>query len=325
MTTKRILIFAPLLLTLVLLQSYFWVPTYEQQAKGNPDRLNQYINASIADAAILNPILSADSASSEIEEKVFEGLIDRDEDLRFRGRLATSWEISETAYFYVNAAAAIPGLDDPGPQQIIKLLKKYKETANLSPPGLKKTIDNIQNISLIPPRNYTVTRLKKDPKNNKKTTEIKINVSAPARIRLELNDVDQDLFEHLMLILGNEYFGSFKGEKFLAAAPVVDARQLSVYARELLPATEHNPIIEFKLRPNVKFHDDHVFDADDVKFTYEAIMNPKNLSPRIADYEPVKSVEVIDPLRIRIVYKRLYAPAIESWAMGILPEHLLKC
>jgi ABC-type transport system substrate-binding protein len=66
-----------------------------------------------------------------------------------------------------------------------------------------------------------------------------------------------------------------------------------------------------------------MFDADDVKFTYEAIMNPQNLSPRIADYEPVKSVEVIDPLKIRIVYKRLYAPAIESWAMGVLPEHLL--
>jgi ABC-type transport system substrate-binding protein len=52
-------------------------------------------------------------------------------------------------------------------------------------------------------------------------------------------------------------------------------------------------------------------------------MNPKNLSPRIADYEPVKSVEVIDPLTVRIVYKRLYSPAIGTWGMGILPEHLL--
>ncbi|MGD1987485.1 MAG: hypothetical protein PVF30_13410, partial [Desulfobacterales bacterium] len=95
MTTKRILILAPLLMSLILLQSYFWVPTYEQQAKGNPERLNQYINASIGDAAILNPILSADSASSEIIDKVFEGLIDRDEELRFRGRLATSWQIFE--------------------------------------------------------------------------------------------------------------------------------------------------------------------------------------------------------------------------------------
>jgi hypothetical protein len=63
MTTKRILLLAPLVLTLILIQSYFWVPTYEQQARGNPNRLNEYINASIGDATILNPILSAESAS----------------------------------------------------------------------------------------------------------------------------------------------------------------------------------------------------------------------------------------------------------------------
>ena len=79
----------------------------------------------------------------------------------------------------------------------------------------------------------------------------------------------------------------------------------------------------FYLRRDVRFHDGHVFDAHDVRFTFEAIMNPKNLSPRIADYEPVKAVEVIDPLTVRIIYKRLYSPALGTWGMGILPEHLL--
>jgi ABC-type transport system substrate-binding protein len=53
-------------------------------------------------------------------------------------------------------------------------------------------------------------------------------------------------------------------------------------------------------------------------------MDPKNLSPQIADFEPVKTVEVVDPLTVRIVYKRLFSPAFETWGgMGILPEHLL--
>jgi ABC-type transport system substrate-binding protein len=52
-------------------------------------------------------------------------------------------------------------------------------------------------------------------------------------------------------------------------------------------------------------------------------MNPNNLSPRIPDYEPVKTVEVVDPLTLRIVYKRLYSPAIGTWSIGILPEHRL--
>ena len=323
MTTKRILIFAPLLLTLILLQSYFWVPTYEQQAKGNPERLNQYINASIGDAAILIPILSADSASSEIEGKVFEGLIDRDEDLNFRGRLAKTWKIYEEAYFYINAAADIPNLGRLNPQAIVELLQNSKQKENLSPPALKQTLDNIKSISLIPPHIYTLIRSKKTSPDDKKKIEIKISVSAPARVKLALDEVDQDLFTNLKQLLGDQYFPSFSGQQFLTAQPPIDKVRLSSYARELLPAIEHNPVIVFNLRENVKFHDGHIFDAQDVKFTYDAIMDPKNLSPRIADYEPVKEVQVIDPLTVRIVYKRLYSPALGTWGMGILPEHLL--
>ena len=323
MTTKRILIFAPLLLTLVLLQSYFWIPTYEQQAKGNPERLNQYINASIGDAAILNPILSADSASSEIEGKVFEGLIDRDEDLRFRGRLATDWNIYEEAYFYINAAAEIPSRGHLDPQAILELLQEYKRNQNLSSPMLKKTLDNIRSISLIPPHTYTATRSKKTSAGGNKKDEIKISVAAPARVKLVLDEVDQDLFANLKPLLGEWYFSSFNTRQFLTTQPPIDEDLLSLYAGELLPATAHNPVIVFNLRKNVKFHDGHIFDAQDVKFTYEAIMDPRNLSPRISDYEPVKKVEVIDPLTVRIVYKRLYSPAIGTWGMPILPEHLL--
>jgi len=323
MTTKRILIFAPLLLTLILVQSYFWVPTYEQQAKGNPDRLNQYINASIGDAAILIPILSADSASSEIEEKVFEGLIDRDEDLNFRGRLATEWNIYEEAYFYINASADIPDRGGLNPHAVVELLENSKQKENLSPPALKQTLGNIRSMSLIPPRTYTVTRSNKTSEGGNKKSEIKITVAAPARVKLTLNEVDQDLFTNLKHLLGDQYFSHFRGQQFLTTQPAIDKDLLSFYARELLPAIEHNPVIVFYLRENVKFHDGHIFDAHDVKFTYEAIMDPKNLSPRLADYEPVKKVEVIDPLTVRIVYKRLYSPAIGTWGMGILPEHLL--
>jgi ABC-type transport system substrate-binding protein len=52
-------------------------------------------------------------------------------------------------------------------------------------------------------------------------------------------------------------------------------------------------------------------------------MDPANISPRLADYEPVKKVEVLDTLTVRIVYRRLYSPALGTWSMGILPEHLL--
>lgn len=323
MSTRRILIFAPLLLTLVLLQSYFWVPTYEQQAKGNPNRLHEYINGSIGDASILNPILSADASSSEIESKVFEGLIDRDEDLRFRGRLAQSWKISEEAFFYVNQRAHVPGHGMLAPQQVLELLRDSKSDSQRASPELRRSLDNVREIALIPARIFTETRKLQESGQSQTAPALKLSVNAPPRIKLSLNEVDQDLFQNLAQLMGKTYFEDFPGEAYVRSDPAISPDRLAVIAKELLAPTEHNPIIEFKLRPNVKFHDGHVFDAGDVKFTYEAIVDPKNLSPRTADYEPVKAVEVIDALAVRIVYRRLYSPAFGTWAMGILPEHLL--
>jgi len=323
MTIRKVLIFTPILVIFFLLQSYFWVPTYEQQSRGNPDRLNEYITASIGDASILNPILSADSASSDINTVVFEGLIDRDEELRFRGRLATSWHIYEEAFFYVNGNAHIPDVGKAGAKEVVELLKKAKAEHLRINAGVKASLDNIGEISVIPAREFLVTRHEKRTKPDQKQTGVKIRVSAPARIKLVLGRVDQDLFQNLSSILGKDYFRSFDGKNYLHMDQDVGETKRAQYAKEILPSTEHNPVMVFRLRPTVKFHDGHIVDANDVRFTYEAIMNPRNLSPRIADYEPVRRVEVIDPLTVRIVYKRLYSPALGTWAMGILPEHLL--
>ena len=321
-TVRRVLIFAPTVVILFLLQSYFWVPSYEEQTRGNPGRLHEYITASIGDASILNPILSSDASSSDIESMVFEGLIDRDEELSFRGRLATSWMIYEDAFFYVNQAANIPGVGSVGGREVVDLLQKARRGDIPTSPRTRASINNIREIALLPAREFSITRREKGDKDEEET-EVRLQVRAPARIKLVLNRVDQDLFENLSAILGKDYFASFSSQAYLRVDTKGWQRKKDEYAREILPATEHNPIVVFYLRPDVKFHDGHIFDANDVKFTFEAIMDPKNLSPRVADYEPVKHVEVVDPLTVRIVYKRLYSPALGTWGMGILPEHLI--
>ena len=321
MSIRRVLIFVPLAVSIFLLQSYFWVPTYKEQTRGNTSRLNEYITASIGDASVLNPILSADSASSDIEAMVFEGLIDRDEDLHFRGRLAESWEIYEEAFFFINRYADIPGMGRSGAKAVVQLLQSALSDDYEALPGLGASLNNIKEIILLPSREYSVTRQVKAPGKGRGGTDIKINVNAPSRIKLVLESVDQDLFKNLRLLLGNDYFTSFKAEDYIEIDQ--KAYQIVNYAEQILPATEHNPVILFHLRDGVKFHDGHSFDAKDVKFTFEAIMDPKNLSPRIADYEPVKGVEIIDPLTVKIVYKRLYSPALGTWGIGVLPEHLL--
>jgi ABC-type transport system substrate-binding protein len=322
LSTRRFLILIPVTLSLILLQSYFYVPTYEEQARGNPGRLEEFINASIGDASILNPILSADSASADIENLVFEGLIDRDENLRFRGRVAASWTVSEDAYFYVNEAVPIPGAPSSGAEAVARYLKTLQVRRESLPGEVQTSLEHIVDVSVVPTHTYTVSR-KLPAAAGREPLDLHIQVSAPARIKLSLREVDQDIFTHLAEVLGPEYFSSFQPRRHVTVTPAIDEKTLNALAAELLSATEHNPILEFRLRPGVKFHDGHPVTANDVKFTYEAVMDPRNLSPRVSDYEPVKEIQLLDPLTVRIVYKRLYSPAVGTWAMGLLPRHLL--
>jgi len=59
-------------------------------------------------------------------------------------------------------------------------------------------------------------------------------------------------------------------------------------------------IWEFKLRPNVRFHNGEPFDAQAVKFTIErAATHPKSLSKAYVNL--VKDIRVVDPLTVQVV------------------------
>ncbi len=81
--------------------------------------------------------------------------------------------------------------------------------------------------------------------------------------------------------------------------------------------------ITFRLRKGVKWHDGVELTSEDVIFTYNAVTNPKIPTPYSSNYGPVKSVEAPDRYTIRVHYNEPFAPALESWGMGILPKHCL--
>ena len=87
---------------------------------------------------------------------------------------------------------------------------------------------------------------------------------------------------------------------------------------------EDGLVIVFHLRKNVKWHDGALFTSRDVLFTYNKLIDPKVKTPYSGDFERIKSIEIPDDYTVRITYKEPFAPALSSWGMWIMPEHLLK-
>jgi peptide/nickel transport system substrate-binding protein len=80
--------------------------------------------------------------------------------------------------------------------------------------------------------------------------------------------------------------------------------------------------ITFHLRKNVLWHDGQPFTAEDVKFTFNKLIDKNTRTAFAADYLLVDKAEVIDSYTFRVHYNEAFAPALESWGIGILPKHI---
>jgi peptide/nickel transport system substrate-binding protein len=87
---------------------------------------------------------------------------------------------------------------------------------------------------------------------------------------------------------------------------------------------EEGLVIVFHLRKNVRWHDGIKFTAGDVLFTYNKLVDPKVKTPYSGDFERIRSIEATDDYTVKVVYKEPFAPALASWGMWIMPEHILR-
>ncbi|MCG2711612.1 MAG: peptide-binding protein [Candidatus Omnitrophica bacterium] len=87
---------------------------------------------------------------------------------------------------------------------------------------------------------------------------------------------------------------------------------------------ENGLVIIFHLRKNVRWHDGALFSAEDVEFTYKALINPQVRTPYSGDFQKVENMEIIDPFTIKVTYKEAFSPGLSSWGMNIMPKHILE-
>ncbi|MFN8582983.1 MAG: ABC transporter substrate-binding protein [Gemmatimonadaceae bacterium] len=102
-----------------------------------------------------------------------------------------------------------------------------------------------------------------------------------------------------------------------------DERLAIAGPRRLLTESPDGLVYTFALRNNVRWHDGAPFTAQDVKFTFDQIIDLKSGSRLRSDFAAIQRVDVIDSLTVRFQLKAPFAPFLSllGYNAGILPAH----
>ena len=92
--------------------------------------------------------------------------------------------------------------------------------------------------------------------------------------------------------------------------------------------TSQSPFtVDCTLRADAKWSDNKPLTADDFKFTYDTIMNPKNNVITRDGYDQITAFNVVSPTEFQMVFKQVFAPYRDLWAgtsTAVLPKHVLE-
>ncbi|GAB5469332.1 MAG: ABC transporter substrate-binding protein [Rhodospirillales bacterium] len=87
--------------------------------------------------------------------------------------------------------------------------------------------------------------------------------------------------------------------------------------------SDDNLSITFDLRPGVQFHHGREFEAKDVVFTFERLLDPAFASPWASQLSSIESLEALDRHRVRMNLKEPFAPILSivatPWYTAIVP------
>jgi ABC-type transport system substrate-binding protein len=316
---RTLIIGVPLLLAAVTAVALWTV------SRVSADKKNEMYIGSIGEPTTLNPLQAADSAAAAVTGVIFNGLLRYNADLEIEGDLAESWSMRQRSTFFFSspadalqaAANMETGLIDRAALHLDKYaVEDDRLVLHLSLPGVadsQKLAALFGGVVPLPVKTLSVTA----PKPlDAALAEFARENPASRVVRVWANG---NLGE--ICFLGNaaetraglqEFLSARDGGKGLAIDDVV------------APSFLAEPEVHFHLRGGVRWQDGAPFTSRDVKFTYNALMDDRVASPRKSDYELVLSLDAPDERTVRVVYRRPFSPALESWMMSIIPAHLLE-
>ncbi len=309
----------PVMLVVILVTAFLTVISFSS------DRKNELTIGSIGEPTRLNPIQSAESSASEVQQFIFESLLHFDENLEVETLLAASYTQSQTTTlrFQDDASAAtalsqIEAARDSWPQWTLQeghvdgstLLLKF------SLPGLDASESIFALLDAQATLPFTTLRAETGGKARQVLTAFQALEPPPTIIRTWF-DYDA-AFE--ITVIGDGLACQTRLDEFLAAQKLTDVTAKVIETRPFLA----EPMVNFLLRRDVRWHDGEPFTSRDVAFTYQSIMDESVASPRKPDFDLIQSLTTPNPHEVHITYRKPYSPALNSWMIGLLPAHILK-
>src|SRR5207253_6022163 len=84
--------------------------------------------------------------------------------------------------------------------------------------------------------------------------------------------------------------------------------------------------IDFKLRTGVKFHNGQDLTANDVKASFDHVLDPNIKAPSTSVFAAVKEAQVVDPRTVRVVLSRTDARIFDVLAnnFAVMPAQYIK-
>ena len=83
----------------------------------------------------------------------------------------------------------------------------------------------------------------------------------------------------------------------------------------------------FKLRQGVKFHNGREMKADDVKYSFERILNPETAALGKSYYDSVSTIEIVDDYTVKFILKEPFAPFMTNLTSlygAIVPKEVVE-
>ncbi len=90
-------------------------------------------------------------------------------------------------------------------------------------------------------------------------------------------------------------------------------------------STEDGRVYQFRLKPNLFWHDGQALTADDVYFTFTTLQDPALANiPGLSALWRSMTVEKLDDRTVQITLPQPFAPFIDLMTIGLLPEHIYR-